>query len=261
VRKLTRAIGNVTSDSAITFEYGARATAMAELRRWLEDSNADGAAGSQQRQIPFQVQLHYTATDGMRCVRVLSQTQRLTADRARAEAAVDVGVIGTHCQQQTAAIGAAGDYRGSRVNARAWDALMRRNVRRGEDEAAYNVFSTAMNAYDARVERALDDEEDDGLALSEDESSDSDDESEARDAFHPMAAPSSAAGGLFSFGGGGAAGSAAPARKGGKKAAKMALKAKKKAKARSSRRRGADDLSNMMMQMKSAPSSATPSLR
>ena len=41
--------------------------------------------GELPEEVPFQVQIHYTKKDGMKCLKVITNSQKVTKDRAQME--------------------------------------------------------------------------------------------------------------------------------------------------------------------------------
>ncbi|CAF0934799.1 unnamed protein product [Adineta ricciae] len=74
---IKRTIGNVTKHTEITFEFGVR-----NKQEVKEKYNIDL---DQLQQLPFQVQVTYTAADGSKALRVLTQLKETTVDREVAE--------------------------------------------------------------------------------------------------------------------------------------------------------------------------------
>jgi hypothetical protein len=65
-------IGNALIETEITFEYG--------VRKLKEKTQTDSL-----KELPFQLQITYTAMDGTRSMRVYTKTQEFTQDRKKAE--------------------------------------------------------------------------------------------------------------------------------------------------------------------------------
>lgn len=74
---LARTFGNVTEETIFTFEYGMKA--ISEL---LKMADIDM---TQVKSFPFQTQIEYTALDGSRCLRVISQNMEVSQDRDELE--------------------------------------------------------------------------------------------------------------------------------------------------------------------------------
>ncbi|KNC53636.1 circularly permutated Ras protein 1 [Thecamonas trahens ATCC 50062] len=109
---LTRTIGNVKASSDVTFQYSVR-------RDFLDALTEDAS-------VPFQVQIHYTKLNGMKCVRVITQSKTVTHSRAAAEADADVAVLGLNAVQHSAKFVNEGDYTQARAYSHANSHLLSR---------------------------------------------------------------------------------------------------------------------------------------
>lgn len=87
--KVVREVGSVTEDTETAFEYGIRSAA--ELEKYAN-----------LKTLPFQVQIHFTKLNGMRCLRVLSKAQPITRSRAEAEKDLRLEVLAANAAQQSA---------------------------------------------------------------------------------------------------------------------------------------------------------------
>lgn len=97
---VVRDVGNVTSESAFTFEFGVRPAEEAKALGVDLDLPA----------LPFQLQIRYTKLDGMKCIRIISREQKATRDRDQAEEAANVDVLGLNAVQKSAKIAQKGEY-------------------------------------------------------------------------------------------------------------------------------------------------------
>ncbi|CAF1027360.1 unnamed protein product [Didymodactylos carnosus] len=77
LNKSERDIGNVTKETEITFEFG--------VRNKQELKALHGIDFNQLKQFPFQLQVLYTAADGTKALRVLTQLKEATENREIAE--------------------------------------------------------------------------------------------------------------------------------------------------------------------------------
>jgi imidazolonepropionase-like amidohydrolase len=112
-------VGNVFENTEIFFEYKQKSPE--ELLR--AGINLDGI-----KQLPFQVQIHYTRLDRSKCIRVITQQRPVTTDRAMAEEHLDLGVVAANAAQRTAQLAQRGDYERGRLNNFAAAKLMARAV-------------------------------------------------------------------------------------------------------------------------------------
>lgn len=95
------------------------------------------------------MQIHYRALDGSRYVRVLSQRQDVSTDRAEVEREVDVDVIASNAMQQAAAWSSAGNY----AKARTKMVVQQRLVARAAPHDAGGYDNFVQNA--AQLDDAL----------------------------------------------------------------------------------------------------------
>ncbi len=78
-------IGNVTKETELTFEFG------------LRDDAAIDTVNS--NQLPFQLKISYTARDGSKVLRVLTQMMQTTGNRKIAESFTDRTILASHMAQ------------------------------------------------------------------------------------------------------------------------------------------------------------------
>jgi len=131
----SKVVGNATADTELSFEYT------------VKDEAQIQALGLQSLEhLPFQVQIEYTRLDGMKCMRVLSETRRLTRNRATAERHAKLSVLSSHVTQQTAKLAHAGDYTSARANSRAFQAVLQRCVTNSAKPTAAGRTFEAWNA-------------------------------------------------------------------------------------------------------------------
>eukprot|EP00698_Gefionella_okellyi_P010039 TRINITY_DN257_c0_g1_i1.p1 TRINITY_DN257_c0_g1~~TRINITY_DN257_c0_g1_i1.p1 ORF type:complete len:327 (-),score=105.32 TRINITY_DN257_c0_g1_i1:37-1017(-) len=137
-----RDVGNVTSDSTLTFEY--------ELKKAEERT-----VHTQLDQVPFQVLIRYSRTDGTQCIRVITQTRLITRDRAQAEADVDATVLAANAVQQSARFATTGDY----SNSRAWmlsnQRLMARTSKTADQRSTYSSYVMHSENMDMEIRSAM----------------------------------------------------------------------------------------------------------
>ncbi|XP_067676660.1 circularly permutated Ras protein 1-like [Haliotis asinina] len=98
-------------------------------------STSAGEAAQQKSvpaELPFQLQIRYTDTEGMKALRVLTQTKPVTHDRDVAEKNIDLNVLGTHTAQKTANLALDGEYTMSRGAALMNQRLAWRSAQRAE---------------------------------------------------------------------------------------------------------------------------------
>lgn len=217
--RVERKIGNVTADTEITFEYGIRTgNKQEEAPVPMETDQASGdmkppeAAGTSKEggqkfkvdvpdELPFQLQIKYTDTEGATALRVLTKTKPVTRDRREAELKTNVKVIGTHVQKSTAAMALDGMYTGSRSKALMNQRLMWRHKKsvpmgttdRDEAETAYRGVFDSVSKLEKKVNLAQKKERSTfGRTRSDSEGSDDEDQSVPSASFSAPAKPSAA---------------------------------------------------------------------
>lgn len=139
--KVVRNIGNVTASTEVTFEYGVRCQAdrkkatnatIKEENEQAEDVSSGGkapeaAGGSKEEpmetdqeemsELPFQLVVKYTDTEGATALRVLTQCQPITYDRKEAEKNMDLQVVGAHTAQTSSSLALNGLFTDARARA------------------------------------------------------------------------------------------------------------------------------------------------
>eukprot|EP00300_Choanocystis_sp_HF-7_P006365 c14663_g1_i1.p1 GENE.c14663_g1_i1~~c14663_g1_i1.p1 ORF type:complete len:663 (-),score=141.41 c14663_g1_i1:40-2028(-) len=161
---LGRVIGNVTSSSDTTLEYGIKRDFLA-------------SAPEAEFSLPFQVVITYTKLDGMKCVRVITQSKRITRSRDAAEAVAKMDVLGLNQLQHGAKLvreGAYGEAQRQNVSA---VRMMARLAKDDDRQRQYVNFVRASEGLDTAMRSELQQEYNAGVYLS-----DSDGEEAERDA-------------------------------------------------------------------------------
>ena len=74
---LIKDIGNVSEDTEHMFEY--------TLKKISELLEMDDVDLTQIKSLPFQTQINYTALDGSKCIRVITELQSISNDRQEVE--------------------------------------------------------------------------------------------------------------------------------------------------------------------------------
>ena len=115
LEKIRRNIGNVTKQTEVTFEFGIRnkqglffeskciRPRLTCLPSILELKDKYQIDLDQLKQLPFQVQVTYTASDGSKALRVLTQLKETTENREIAEVNAYRGVLAENHIRSTAA--------------------------------------------------------------------------------------------------------------------------------------------------------------
>jgi hypothetical protein len=160
-----REIGNVTQESAITFEYCPK--------------NKEELKGV--KEVCFQVQIKFTKLDGSKCVRILSKKIEITHDRLQAEKHVNVNIVGLHSQAQAAQKAAEGKYTAARMIQKRNMRMVRRALAtedaKEEQQAHYELWNDEAVRFNDAIKATKIKEKKDGIrydSAAEDEGSGSD---------------------------------------------------------------------------------------
>lgn len=100
---LTRRFGNVTTDSMFTFEYG-----MKPISQLLSMEDIDMATITH---FPFQTQIKYTALNGDKCLRVITQKLEVSSEREELTKLADADLVQQNCLMQGSKQARAGNTR------------------------------------------------------------------------------------------------------------------------------------------------------
>jgi hypothetical protein len=134
-------VGSVTAQTELTYEYGVRRKGRRQPGKEKEKGGqgSSGASGGGEEgskvapllvdgkpHLPFQLQIEYTAQDGSRCMRVITQAKPITTDRDLAEKDIDMSVVGTHVARTTASLAVEGEYSQARLSALSNQRLLQR---------------------------------------------------------------------------------------------------------------------------------------
>jgi hypothetical protein len=129
VSTITREIGNVNKNSEVLFEYK------------IADNKLDCD------ELPFQVQIRYTALSGMEALRVISHRKPVTRDRQEALKSMDVAMCAARATQLSSELASKGRISEARLNSRAWRHTMASHVcskeASVEDQQQYKNFCDA----------------------------------------------------------------------------------------------------------------------
>ncbi|GFR80858.1 type A von Willebrand factor domain-containing protein [Elysia marginata] len=99
--------------------------------------------------VPFQVQIVYTrASDGMKCMRVLSKSTEATSDRQRMEDNINVAVMGVAVMKTTANMAKAGQAKQAQQHLKNVKRLVKRGAKSSEQLEERLAFQTEAAAWD-----------------------------------------------------------------------------------------------------------------
>lgn len=98
---MARELGSVNEETEVTFEYR-----MKSIKKLLQMADLDM---TKLKELPFQAQITYTALDGSKCVRVITNTLEISTDREELSHHADFGVLGLNAVQTSAQVARGGD--------------------------------------------------------------------------------------------------------------------------------------------------------
>lgn len=120
-------IGNTFSDTEITaeFEFESEETLLELLK--------------QNKLCPFQVQVVYISTTGMKCLRVISYTKEITLEKIQKEE-LDIPILGIHANIKTAQLVQQGDITNAQSTAQQYSDLMSEHISNDEERVQYGAW-------------------------------------------------------------------------------------------------------------------------
>eukprot|EP00904_Undaria_pinnatifida_P010400 jgi/Undpi1/6490/HiC_scaffold_20.g08969.m1 len=101
--------------------------------------------------VHVEVQIRYTRPDGMKCMRVLTRTQKVTRSKKEAEGSMSMAVVAGHAASQAGSMASRGAYQSTRVSMRAWSNLMTRNSDSQKAQEQVKRFGSEMAALDNEI--------------------------------------------------------------------------------------------------------------
>jgi hypothetical protein len=110
---LNKDFGNVYADTDLTFEYQLKS--VKDLLK-MEDIDI-----SKMSHFPFQAQIVYTAMDGSKQVRVITQRLEISSDKETLKKEADFEILGMNAVQQASKVARQGDFKKAQVISKAWD--------------------------------------------------------------------------------------------------------------------------------------------
>jgi hypothetical protein len=134
---LTRDLGNVTDDCEITFEY--------RLKKKDDLAKLKGFDIDKLETIPFQTIIEYTKLDGMKCIRTLTQVQRVTDNAEEARKAAKVEVLAINAAQQATRFAKQGRFRDAQAYSMNQKNYIKGSIQNTEQHNAYRGWKKNMN--------------------------------------------------------------------------------------------------------------------
>jgi len=102
----------VNEETEITFEYKMKSVKKLMLMLDIDMSKIN--------KFPFQTQITYTALDGSRCIRVITDVMEGSTDRQELEAQADFYLLGQAAVQKSAQMARGGHVEKAQIHAKAW---------------------------------------------------------------------------------------------------------------------------------------------
>lgn len=114
---LVRDIGNVTETCEITFEY--------TLKKITDLARMEDVDLSQLKELPFQAQIEYKALNGNKCIRVITNHQKISNDREELEHGADFRILGQNAIVKSSNMAKAGNHRFAQAISKGWGRKMK----------------------------------------------------------------------------------------------------------------------------------------
>jgi len=130
-----RNIGNAHEDTEITAEFELH-SAEHLSRLFSQEEKSD-----KKTEVPFQVQIVYFSTSGMKCLRVITRSREVTSNQAEAVEEVDLPLLGIHANIKTAQLAQRGDILNAKETAEQYSHLMKNNIRTEDERKSYSVWN------------------------------------------------------------------------------------------------------------------------
>jgi len=102
-------------------------------------------------ELPFQLQITYTALSGMKCTRVITKTKEVTDDFREVEREVDVTVLGMHANYLSAQRAQQGDLEGAIAITSHITPILEANLEDDIDNVGYNVWQSETTTFNNEV--------------------------------------------------------------------------------------------------------------
>lgn len=154
---VVRELGNVNETSEVFFEFAEKpggTVSFASSDPPLGSGSMADAGTPGPTELPFQLAVKFTKSDGMVVLRVLSKMKPVTTDASVAEKDINVALCAANAAQTTAKLAQEGKYEDARMNAYAWRKKMARTVASPQSsvhqQRQFSNFQSAMGDLDTR---------------------------------------------------------------------------------------------------------------
>ena len=133
---MNRSIGNATNDSEITFEYKIKTV---EELKLIEDFNIDDF-----KEIPFQAIIEYTKLNGIKYIRIITKTLKVSDDADEVQKNADINILAVNAAQQASKLAKKGNFREAQAYTKNQKRFIKKNMRDDRDKEAYSKWKGAM---------------------------------------------------------------------------------------------------------------------
>jgi len=121
-------VGNTFSDTEITAEFE------------FESEDTLKCLVKENRQVPFQVQVVYMSTTGMKCLRVISYARDISLNQLEVQD-LDIPLLGIHANTKTAQLVQQGDMANAHTMQQGYGSIIKDNLSNDEERKQYNQWS------------------------------------------------------------------------------------------------------------------------
>nr|KAG5688943.1 hypothetical protein BaRGS_031342 [Batillaria attramentaria] len=133
--RLSKELGNVMKEHDLTFRFKPK----------------DPSKPPTVEEVPFQVQFLYTRRDGMKCLRVLSKSNKATDSRKEMEEAINVSVLGVAAVKKTAALAQGGKVKEANRHLKAVKRMAKRGAKTTEQQEDLFAFRSECQDLDDEI--------------------------------------------------------------------------------------------------------------
>jgi len=143
-----RNIGNAYEDTEITAEF---TSAPAQVLSGVFSEMPEPVEKDEKILLPFQVQIRYTALNGMKCTRVVTKTKEVTNSVEEVEKEVDINVLGIHANWKTACLAQQGQVvEAIELNEQLND-IMSKNCSNEMERESYGQWKTTTESFNNQI--------------------------------------------------------------------------------------------------------------
>ncbi|KAI6649811.1 hypothetical protein LOD99_6600 [Oopsacas minuta] len=133
---LTKAVGNATRSSDISFKYKMK----------------DGVS-NKLKQVPFQVQISYQLKDGSKCLRVISKFQEITSENPAEDGSVNIAILALGAIHMAASLAEEGRNEEALEHLQKTEALMRRSMVTLRQKEEHYIFLQEVKELEPELKR------------------------------------------------------------------------------------------------------------